>query len=84
MTQPHRSLIAVGTVAIIMGTYLQIGPDDPFPAVVWTIGAAALSAALWLAWRNRAIQRRILWLIVAGVELLFCFYLIINVLRHTA
>ena len=74
-------LIALGTTAIVLGSYLARTPSsDRYELFVWLFGSTALALALWLAWRDRTMEKRREWMMVIAGALLFCSFLIIDAL----
>ena len=83
MTQLHRTFLALGSTAIILGSYLARTPSsDYYEVVVWSLGEISLALALWMTWRAKDLEKRTQWLIVITGGLLFCAYLIIERLLY--
>ena len=76
-----KALVGLGTALIAFGLlFAQVKSTDHTPdLVIWSSAAMLLLAALFVSWLKQAGPG---WLVGIAVELLFCVYVIVDVLQH--
>jgi len=78
-------LVGWASAIIVFGILLaQTKSTNHVPdLVIWSLATALLLAAIAKAWKRTAVSNAaITWLLVSGLELLFCLYVLVDVLKH--
>lgn len=77
-----RVLIGLATTVMAFGVlFAQAPTTNHVPdLVIWSLAVILLLPAIWKTWKRA--PTNVGWLIVSGIELLFCVYVLVDIVQH--